>query len=722
MIIGLINSHKAANRLTGVLMIVVLHPALAAELVQKLEIQNSNVSVQIESIDQVQAEQEKLKALIKNVPPAYQDKVMSAPELLELTNTEAEEIPEGFQSYFVETRTNYTDSKTNDTDLRQTGDLGLRFEYLYETASLGDVKIQAQTSQQASNRQQARLNFEEDDLDTSLTLTNNNLYLTPRIAADSALGDISSELTDVLRRSSRFALGVDSLRGMRTRIRGENFDLRLGSGDLGNLKGSPYGGYRQTDGRLSWIGASHQLGKDFVFGLQANQLDNFKDSNAAKSKLTNAALALSYGADPESNKKLRFTLIKSQKTASTQQQIASQGVYVEGNLRIGRYAHEFAVYRTDPELYFGENLLSSDEQGAYWRLTREGSQFSYSAGLSAEENKLKEKDSSQQAKILGLDGSLRYRIDRDHSYGGSLRLQQTRYDAIKENNQLSVYAYAYYELISTDWGRSRFSATVHRNEKIVTNDVTATGDELQWEQDWLASSKRVFSSQPELTTTLGLAHDRSVDETKTYPTAGVTGRYWPTSDWSLNSSLRYSSSSGKLSNSQGLAGSVSSEYVITPGLSLGAALNLNQAKVELDRNGMNKAQTSRSYDKSAQVYLRWEGSRGRAHSVVGNRTVGSAGTGSIMGLVFFDTNQDGQRQADEAGVPEVEVYLDGGYSVRTDKHGHYEFVRVATGEHALTLNLDTVPLPWSVKEERLSVAVSLRGQATANLALTKGAD
>jgi len=167
---------------------------------------------------------------------------------------------------------------------------------------------------------------------------------------------------------------------------------------------------------------------------------------------------------------------------------------------------------------------------------------------------------------------------------------------------------------------------------------------------------------------------------------------------------------------------VTSEYKITPDLLLGTSLSLNQAKVKVDSNGINEATTSRSNDKSIQAYLRWEGSRGREHSMLGQRTVGLAGSGSTVGYVFFDTNQDGQRQADEAGVPEIEVYLDGGYSVRTDKNGYYEFLRVATGKHTLTLNMDTVPLPWSVKEESLSVDISLRGQVTANLALTKGAD
>lgn len=715
------NSLKA-NCLAVVVSIIYMQPALAAN-VNKLEIQNNNVSAQIESVDSSQAEQEKLTAIIENTPPAYQDKVMSAPELFELTTQEAEKVEQGsFQAYLFETRVNYADSKTNSSKHRKTGDAGTRFEYLYETESFGDLKIQAQTSQQANNTDNNSLSLENDDPDTSVTLLNNSLYLTPTMAADSALGDVSSELTDALRRGSKLSLGVDNIRGARTRVRGDKFDIRLGSGDLGELKGNPYSGYRQTDGRLSWIGASHSLGKNFVLGLQANQVDQFKQVANSQEQISSAALALGYDGDNQNNKKLRVTLLKSQHTDEAGLETTSQGSYLEGGFQVGRYIHEFGVYKTEPELYFGENFLNSDQQGVYWRFNRESSRLFFSAGLSAEQDKLQEKNQDTAAKEFGWDGSLRYRMDRNHSYGGSLRLQQTRYDKAQQNDQRSVYVYAYYELINANWGRSRLSTTLHRNEKIVTNDVAATGDEFQWEQDWLNNSNKIFNAQPELITTLGVAHDRSEAETQTYPTAGVTARYWPDADWSISSSLRYSSRSGKLSTSQGLAGALTSEYKITQGLSLGAALNLNQAKVDVDSNGIKAAQTSRSNDKSAQVYLRWEGNRGQEHSVIGNKTEGLAGTGGVVGFVYFDTNQDGQRQADEAGVPEVEVYLDGGYSVRTDKNGYYEFTRVATGSHALTLNLDTVPLPWSSKEDSLSVNISLRGQVAANLGLTKGAD
>lgn len=707
--------------LASMVVAALIQPAFADELSQKLEIQNNNVSAQIESVDSVQAEQDKLKTIIENAPPAYQDKVMSAPELLELTTQEAEEVPEGFQSFFFETRVDYADAKTNQAARRQTGAMGIRGEYLYETQNYGDLKMQVQGSQQADNAKDYNaFQFENDQPDTSVTLINNNLSVTPTIAADSALGDVASEVTDVLRRSSRFSLGVDTVRGARTRLHNDSFDIRLGSGELGELKGSPYSGYKKTDGRLSWIGASHAVGKTVVIGLQANQVKNFKQLAPDQTELNAVVAALNYDSDDEHDKHLRLTVLKSQKITASKK-VDSQGIQLEGGFQLGRYTHEFGAYKSDPDLYFGENLLASDQQGVYWRTQRQSARLNWGLDLALEEDNL-QKQTAGNSSWVNLDGNFQYRYDHDHSYGGSLRLEQISYDAVNKNDRRSAYGYFYYQLLNADWGRSRFSATFQRNETVVSNDVAATGDQFEWEQDWLGNADKVLNAQPELVTTVGFAQDRSNSEKQTYPTAGINARYWPNPDWSLNSSLHYSSRSGKLSNSQGLSGSVTSEYKLAQTIRLGASINLNQAKIEVDSYGVNEAKTLRSNDKSAQVYLRWEGSRGREHNIIGQRTEGLAGTGSTVGYVFSDTNQDGERQADELGVPDVEIYLDGGFSVRTDKYGYFEFTRVATGSHQLTLNLDTVPLPWGTKEAGLSVDVPLRGQVTANLALTKSAD
>jgi hypothetical protein len=58
--------------------------------------------------------------------------------------------------------------------------------------------------------------------------------------------------------------------------------------------------------------------------------------------------------------------------------------------------------------------------------------------------------------------------------------------------------------------------------------------------------------------------------------------------------------------------------------------------------------------------------------------------------------------------------------VTTDRDGRFEFPLVPTGQHRITLVLESVPLPWGAALERgLGVDVPLRGVATANIPVVK---
>ena len=101
---------------------------------------------------------------------------------------------------------------------------------------------------------------------------------------------------------------------------------------------------------------------------------------------------------------------------------------------------------------------------------------------------------------------------------------------------------------------------------------------------------------------------------------------------------------------------------------------------------------------------------------MGKASKGKRGTGSIQGLVFFDKNRDGLRQADETGIPQVEVVLDDGYRVTTDQHGQFDMPTVWVGEHTVSLDSSTIPLPWEVpnnKAKKVKVAI----RSTKELAL-----
>jgi hypothetical protein len=96
------------------------------------------------------------------------------------------------------------------------------------------------------------------------------------------------------------------------------------------------------------------------------------------------------------------------------------------------------------------------------------------------------------------------------------------------------------------------------------------------------------------------------------------------------------------------------------------------------------------------------------------------GYGDITGLVFYDGNGDGIRQAGESVARDVVVYLDKRYVATTDGDGRYRFEHIAAGKHDLTLAVEDLPLPWGLLDDApRQVSVDIRVSSEVNFALRR---
>jgi hypothetical protein len=696
------------------------------------------VVAQVQSLDRLEAEQARLRKLMEGKPPAYEDKVMD-PSTLPPQASDDDAPPDastlGLRSYAVEGRYGFSQSDTTGYGKRSANEWGLRTEYRQETLNYGEFTVQADARArngddylnfgplgQASQRSSGRI-----------TLRNLGFPITPHTFADTTAGDMYSEVTDALRRQYRLTLGSSTVRGIGTRVFDRNFDLSAGVGERGDLTGSPFAGYERTSGTLAWLGYSHRFDDKLFAGLQVNQASGINDQRNLPSwynraeNATSVAAAVGYGYElfTDGDQRARLSLVQSHTPATVAGRNSNaHGVFLETGINLAGYRHEAGAYTTQPNLRFGDTLLASDNRGIYWRVDRSTSRLSWGGGLDYEQYNPSGDPSRYSSRQTGIHGNAQYRIDRHSSLGASANITQLRYEAAALGGRSSagmrtVYASGFYQTRFNDWAPTRFRATLRRNQALVVNDVAATGEQIEWEQDWITGKYETM--RPELTTTLGWARDRSSTDTQTYPTAGVVLRHWFSADWHIGGHLNYTSRSGNLATSRGLSGSVNTEAQLGNGWRAGATLLLNQATINTTTvGGLPTAQVSRSNDKSFYVYLRWDGSSGTPLQSAGLRNPGAAGGGSISGTVFFDENRDGDQQAGENGVPNVEVFLDGRYRVTTDSAGRFEFPMVATGGHRLTLRLESVPLPWGAAlDQGLGVEVPLRGQATARIPVVR---
>lgn len=710
--------------------------AIASDASSGMVIDTDSVSATIESLDSFEAEQEHLKKLLADKPRAYQDNVMDSRDLAELAEEEADssgdggDEAEGLRSVVLESRVDLASSAVSENQVQRAGSAGVRLEYRHETMDLGEFVWQVDARGRADD--QTAINIGSVDgkpKNVRATVRNLGLPVMTNVLADTAVGDIGSEVTQALGRNYRVALGTSPVRGVGTHVYSEKFDLRAGTGVRGELLGSPYPAFEATQGKLSWLGYSQRVGENLLAGVQVNQAKDIPvtDANGITTSngtedVSSVAASLGYRKQQANGGRLnvRATVVSSKASAVvTGRNQGAKGIFVEAGFEQGRYRHELGAYSGDSNLHFGDNRLLSGSRGAFWRVDHSGSRLNLGGGLEVEQYTPTGNLSVANSQRVGLNAHAQYRFNRDDMLGGSLQAHNLQADGNtvsgSRGGSRSANLNVHYQTRFRQFGRSRFSATLHRNETLVSNGATATGDEIQWEQDWI--SGKYETMRPELTTTLGIAHDRSAGETQIYPTAAVSARYWLDADWNVSGNLRYTSRTSNLSTSQGVAGTLATEYALGNEWQLGGALSLNQARVDFSGNSLLEPSIMRTNDKQAYAYLRWQQTSGKPYQKLGGK---SAGSGEVSGVVFVDANQDGEHQVDEASVPNVEVVLDGTYRVTTDATGEFRFNAVTVGKHSLGLNLDTVPLPWGEGETAGSeINVPLRGQVRTNIPLIK---
>ena len=694
----------------------------------------------IESLDRFQAEQERLRKLLESKPKAYEDRFLDP----SLAPAQADDAPQGptevtgLRGHVIETRMNLTHSDGG-LALRSTRDLGIRTEYRRETLNYGDFVFQldARNGNGELGSTFGPLGLVTEKSSSRITLRNVGLPVTTRLFADTSAGDISSEVTDALSRTYRLSLGTGIVRGAGTHLFDGNMDLRLGIGQRGALAGGPYPAFQRSQGMLAWAGYSQRLSDSSYAGVQFSRATGvsstlFASQGTATDDVTSAAASVGTVGEVAAlgSYKGRLMFVNSRlDSTDARQRPKSQGLFLEGSLQSGRHHHEFGIYQADTDLRFGDNLLLSGNRGAYWRMDASSLRSSWGLGLTLEDVNPDFAPGRPATRALGVSANARHRLGRNDSVGGNLNWSLSRLrsgnapvfstagEGIRSFNGGLFYETRPFAAL----GPSRLRITLHRNEVLVANDIPATGDEVEWEQDWIGG--RFETLRPEFVTTLGIARDGSTGLTEIRPTAGASFRVWPAADWSLGGSLRYTARRGNLATSRGLSGTIDSEKMFPAGWRLGANVSLNQAVVNLSPIGQTAAQVSRSNDRTASVYLRWEGASGTPYQAAGLRGPGSPGGGSLDGIVFFDANRDGEQQMGENGVPGVEVFLDGRYRVTTDRNGRFLFALVATGPHQLTLSAESVPLPWGPAQNKgVRVEVPLRGQTTARMPVVRTAD
>ena len=378
------------------------------------------------------------------------------------------------------------------------------------------------------------------------------------------------------------------------------------------------------------------------------------------------------------------------------------GEWLEGGWSRDWHELRASLWRFDPGLSWLDSLLSSGQRGASLRYDYTdpalyaglGLEFQRSAGLTGVR---------EGYDTVLASGRLGRRLDRRRSIG----LQWQTRDLL--GGQGTVPAQRY-RSITLSGLRSQRAV----RDRLAYTWVGSAADtevqlhELAWTRDLVLDGERTLGF------TLGMVVEQADGEPdRLRPTAGLNwaGRAFEAARYDLW--LRYARDASRFSTATTMSASAQIAWPVATNwwLQLQAAINT----VAFDaREPVFDGAPDTLRGESVWLLLRYAKDAGQGFAG------GLGGAGALEGLVFFDENGDGVRQADEGPAAGVIVLLDRGEAARSGPDGRYRFDGVPAGAHRVRVDLSTVRLPWGLGNAPFGrVEIGPRGGARYDIGLVR---
>jgi hypothetical protein len=517
--------------------------------------------------------------------------------------------------------------------------------------------------------------------------------------ADNALGDVNAPDIGLARLQPRFYLPTGPMQGLTTEWYGpDGLQVVAGGGVPGFFDGIEVPDFRTLDGSTATAGAQWTPASHWTVG---GQFIDAHDANLAIGPvidgvgLMSSATGLLTAAWADHGDHLQFNLLDGDVSGKSN----SLGAWVDGAIVQGRVEQNAGFFRIDPNMTWGNQVISDDMQGAYYRVGYQSRQWLADAGI----------DEVRSVSGLGTDttfltGDARYQVSRDWGVGSVANVSRS-------DGGTGWSLEGYIDHLNA-WGIGRAQADVAESQ--TAQDVTLTlnqtwsapvGIRLSTSTSVAQISGAAVNGLEQDSTVLGLAAfgggqftaKLGLEGNVNWATA-VRGRAAP--DVSANVSLTYRLSPtwqilGTYYDSQ--TGSWTPLTVVSP-LTPPVAANVPAF-----------------HERGVFLTIRYRRASGSHFAPLGGAP--GAGSGEITGIVYLDANNNGHLDAGETGAPNITVVLDGRFSVQTDAGGRFSFPVVVTGPHVINVISDNLPLPWAlINEGRTQVEVRTRDRTEISIA------
>ncbi len=528
------------------------------------------------------------------------------------------------------------------------------------------------------------------------TIVQRDLAFDGNWRANNSLGVVTTLGIDLTRSQYRFYLPTFPALGATTEwIHDGDVQLQASAGEPGNFDGFRLSGFQSLHGSLATAGAQWAFAPRWQAGIQLVEAHGVDSPYAVNGGTIDSRAAFASLAWSGATTRLQANVLASDAT-SLGQSVRANGVWFDGMTVWDRAIHHYGIFRLEPGLAWGYLPINNDVEGAYYRIAYQSLRWQMDGGV---DRVYSVSGRGNDGTFLTLNG--RYQLNARMGVGGN-----GSYLSSSGRNASSASVYG-----DLNWsqGSSRLQFGAASNNNVPSNRAEQITLDHTWNMPVGSRLSTSLTATRDATGSASLGDLTLPGSTIRRLGIGVLGGGDITNNLSVDANLQYNVFS-RGGTASGVYGNVNLNWRLSAQWSIAGTFYDNRDDtsklfmVDSPIAVINALPTQRS--RALFLSLRYEERAGSLSVPIGGRP-GSA-AGGIVGTLYLDLNDNGQRDAGEPGASNVTILLNGRFSTRTDESGRFEFPFVAVGSHTISVVPDNLPLPWSLGDTKYEVRVGAR--------------
>ena len=287
--------------------------------------------------------------------------------------------------------------------------------------------------------------------------------------ANNSLGVVTTLGIDLTRSQYRFYVPTFPAVGGTTEwIRDGDLQLQASAGEPGNYDGFRLSGFQSLHGSLATVGAQWAFAPRWQAGVQfvdARDVDSpFAVDGNGKIDSSAAFGALAWNGDTT---RLQANVVASD-ASTAGESVRATGIWFDGRTVWDKAIHHYGIFRLEPGLAWGYQVINNDLQGAYYRISYQSLRWQVDGGV----------DHATSVSGLGTTGTY-YTLNGRYQLNSRMGLGANGSYLSTDGGRNASLVSAYGDLIWSQ-GASRLQVSAASNNNVPSSQA----EQIQLDHTW----------------------------------------------------------------------------------------------------------------------------------------------------------------------------------------------------------------------------------------------